>query len=77
MSTPTLKKEEVDLVNKIEIVVWSLKLDVYEDLYAAVFEWVEPEPKPWELKCNVMSRINLDVVEGHAFYKLLPPWLSG
>ena len=42
------KKEEVDFVNKIEIVVWSLKLEVYEDLYAAVFEWIEPEPKPWE-----------------------------
>ena len=63
------KKEEVDLVNKIEIVVWALKLEVYEGLYASVFEWIEPEPKPWELKSNMMSHVNLDVVEGHAFYK--------
>ena len=67
------KKEEVDLVNKIEIVVWVLKLEVYEGLYTSVFEWIEPEPKPWELKSNMMSRVNLigesGPVEGHAFYK--------
>lgn len=63
------KKEEVEFVNKIEVVVWALEIKVYEDLYAAVFEWVEPEPKPWELKSNMMSIVNLNVAEGHAFYK--------
>ena len=63
------KKVEVEFVNKIEDVIWSLQYEVYEDLYATTYEWIEPEITKAELKCDMLSRINLEIVEGHALYK--------
>ena len=51
------------------MVVWALQYKVYEDLYAAAYEWIEPEITKAELKCEMMARINLELVDGQVLCK--------
>ena len=46
-----------------------MKYEVYEDLYAAAYKWIEQDIMKAELKCEMTARTELEPVEGHAFYR--------
>ena len=62
-------QEQVDFVNKIEIVLWLLDVQLYRDLYLASYKWVDKDATASDLECKMMAITLTNPKDGQALYR--------